>query len=37
MLAAKRQLLAMLSGDVAGHSRLMAADMEATITTLSAH
>lgn len=33
----KRQLLAMLSGDVAGYSRLMAADEEATIKTLAAH
>jgi len=33
----KRQLLAMLSGDVAGYSRLMAADEEATIKALAAH
>ena len=37
MNAPKRQLLAMLSGDVAGYSRLLAADEEATIKTLAAH
>lgn len=37
MNTVKRQLLAMLSGDVAGYSRLMAADEDATIKTLAAH
>ncbi len=37
MNTGKRQLLAMLSGDVAGYSRLMAADEEATVKMLAAY
>lgn len=37
MNISKRQLLAMLSGDVAGYSRLMAADEDATVKMLASH
>ena len=37
MASGERKLLGMLSGDVAGYSRLMAADEEATIKMLAAH